>query len=477
MAAAKTGVTVIKRSLLLSAISIVAAFALAACGDDTLPVETPPAAIVQGTPSAPSTAAAPVRAEPPGPAPGAPTPLPRPEPAPVAVQPPALSPTPLPEPTPAPAPEPEASPTPLPIVTPAAVPTETPAPLAFTPTPEPEPELTPVPATNGTTPHAEEVLQTEEREELTTVEVVKILRPSVVQITTQVVTLGTFNQPIPQEGVGTGILLDKEGNILTNNHVVEGAETITVILDSGESMPGELVGGDFGTDTAVIHIDPEGLELTPARLGDASTIEVGEDVVAMGHALGLPGGPTVTKGVVSALGRSIETAPQTQTIITDLIQTDTAINPGNSGGPLANNRAEVIGMNTAIFQQSQGIGFSINIDDAQAVAVQLIENGFVNRGFLGITPVNVTPFVAGQLDLPVTEGILVQRVIEDTAADDAGLEVGDVIVRMAGEPIPNTGELSKFLIAHPPGENIEVILLRAGDEIAVEVTLRERPRQ
>lgn len=325
-------------------------------------------------------------------------------------------------------------------------------------------------------PYPREGLRTKDYEELGTIEIVKILRPSVVQITTQVVTLGIFNQPVPQEGVGTGIIFDNDGNILTSNHVVSNAQTITVILDSGESVVGELVGGDFMTDTAVIRIDPHGLKLTPVRIGDASNIEVGEDVIAMGHALGLSGGPTVSKGVVSAVGRSIETDPRTQTIITDLIQTDTAINPGNSGGPLANDSAEVIGMNTAIFQQSQGIGFAININDAQTVAIQLIENGFVRRGFLGITPVNLTPSIVGQWNLPVTKGILVQRVISGTAAHDSGIRIGDVIVKMDQEPIYNTGDMSKFLIAHGPGGKIEIVLYRGEEKILLEITLTSRPR-
>lgn len=317
---------------------------------------------------------------------------------------------------------------------------------------------------------------------MSTVEVVKILRPSVVHvaITTPESDRGVsdLTQPIPQ-GVGTGVVLDTFGHILTNNHVVEGAAQITVTLNTGESFAATLVGGDPQTDTAVVVIEAAGLQ--PAMLGDSDALEVGEDVIAIGHALDLPGGPSVSKGVVSALGRAISRAivsdPQFQITIVDLIQTDASINPGNSGGPLVNSRAEVVGINTAIIPQSQGIGFSININDATLVAVQLIENGFVRRGFLGITPVNVTPGRAVQSELTVTEGILLARVIEGFPADVAGLRAGDVIVQLGDEPIANTGELSAFLMNHPPGETVQVVFLRGGLERRTDVVLGERPRE
>ena len=222
---------------------------------------------------------------------------------------------------------------------------------------------------------------------LPTVEVVKKLKPSVVQIVTEVAAMGAMNQVVPSMGVGTGIVLDEEGFILTNNHVIRSAQAITVTLNDGRTFPAELIGGDAGTDTAVIRIEAEGL--SPAVLGKSSELLVGQDVIAIGHALGLPGGPTVSKGVVSALGRSI--AVDAQTTMVDLIQTDASINPGNSGGPLANALGEVIGMNTAVIRGSQGIGFAINIDDAQFVVEQLRARGYVDRGFLGISPINLSP--------------------------------------------------------------------------------------
>ena len=308
-------------------------------------------------------------------------------------------------------------------------------------------------------------------DELSTVDVVRILKPSVVQIVTESIGMGAFNQPIPSRGVGTGVILDELGHVLTNNHVVAGGERITVILSNGDSFAAELVGGDANTDTAVIRIDADGLQ--PAKLGRSSELEVGEDVIAIGHALGLPGGPTVSKGVVSALDRSIDS--DAQTTIVDLIQTDAAINPGNSGGALVNTRAEVIGINTAIIQGSQGIGFAINIDDAKVVASQLIDKGYVERGFLGITPVNLDAALANRFDLSVATGILVARVIPNFAADAAGLREADVIVELGDDAIANNGELSKFLLKNLPGETVRLVYYRGTTKVITEITLGDRP--
>ena len=308
-------------------------------------------------------------------------------------------------------------------------------------------------------------------ESLSTVELARRLTPSVVQVATKALTTDMFNQPVPSSGVGTGIILDQEGHILTNNHVVADAQDITVALSNGDRFPAELVGLDPTTDTAVIRIKAEGLQ--PAVLGSSSELQVGEEVVAIGHALGLPGGPTVTKGVISALGRSIDSDPQST--ITDLIQTDAAINPGNSGGPLANSQGEVIGMNTAIISGSQGIGFAININDIKVVTAQLIDQGFVKRGFLGISPVNLSPSLAQQIGAPVTEGVLIAQVAPNSAADEGGLQEEDVIVAMNDQPIDNTGQLSQFLLEHSVGETVSVRFFRADQEQTTEVVLGERP--
>ena len=332
-------------------------------------------------------------------------------------------------------------------------------------------------ALNGAVPKAEEVAVTQADEALTTVDVVKILRPSVVHISTESLAMGMFNQPVPQQGVGTGVVLDKTGHILTNNHVVRGAQQIIVTLHNDKTYSAEIVGGDPTTDTAVIRIEAGEDDLAPAMLGDSSKLEVGEDVIAIGHALGLRGGPTVSKGVVSALGRSLESDPQTRTTIVDLVQTDASINPGNSGGPLVNSSAEVIGINTAIFPQSQSIGFAININDAQQVASQLIESGFVTRGYVGIIPDTVTPALAKRFDLPATEGVVIEVVVPDSGAEAAGLEPGDIIVQLGEETIANTGELSKFLMANRPGDTVSVTYFRGQEQKTTEITLGDRPKR
>ena len=195
-------------------------------------------------------------------------------------------------------PEPAASPTSTPTETPVQPVEPTPIPSP-TPAPTPDPTPTPIAGLNGNGVVADEVSFPPAQEELSTVEVVQILTPSVVQITTAILSMGLFNDPVPREGVGTGVILDDQGNILTNNHVIDGAQRITVILNTGVGFEAEPVGGDFSTDLAIIRIDAQGLQ--PAILGNSSELQVGEDVIAIGHALGLPGGPTVSKGVVSAL--------------------------------------------------------------------------------------------------------------------------------------------------------------------------------
>ena len=306
--------------------------------------------------------------------------------------------------------------------------------------------------------------------DLSAVEVVKILAPSVVQIANESIAIGAFNRPFPVEGVGTGVIIDAAGHILTSSHLVERVQAITVVLNTGERYEARVVGTDPTTDTSVIAIDAEGLQ--PAKLGVSANLEVGEEVISIGHALGLRGGPSVSKGVVSALGRSVQHGNHT---LVDLIQTDASINPGNSGGPLVNMRAEVVGINAAIIPGSQGIGFAINIDDTQVVAAQLIENGRVERGFLGITPFNLTPALAQRLGVPVEEGIVVAGLVTGTGADSADLKVEDVIVGLGGKPITNTGELSRFLLTHSPGSTVEVEYYRRETQATARITLGTSP--
>ena len=272
-------------------------------------------------------------------------------------------------------------------------------------------------------------------------------------------------------GVGTGIILSSDGYVMTNNHVIGGADSVDLMLDNGQTYSGRVVGGDPNPDIAIVKIDASGLQ--PASFGDSTELRVGEEVVAIGHALALPGGPTVSRGVVSALGRTIDAGPQDA--YSDLIQTDASINPGNSGGPLVNQNGHVIGVTTAVIQGGQGIGFAINIEDALAVSNQLIEKGYVERGFLGISPVNLTPTIAAQIGVPISEGILVARVVENSGAHDAGLQGQDVIVALGDRVIRNTGDLSMFLMDNLPGEQVSVRIYRGGRQFETEATLGEEP--
>lgn len=306
---------------------------------------------------------------------------------------------------------------------------------------------------------------------MTTVEAVRELGPSVVQISTDTAVISLYNQTIPQTGVGSGIILDKAGNILTNNHVVEGADLVTVTLNDGRSYPATLVGSDSITDLAVIKISAA--KLNPAKFGKSEDLQVGEDVIAVGHALGLKGGPTVSKGVVSALERTIQT--DAQKAMVDLIQTDASINPGNSGGPLANSRGEVIGINTAIITGSNGIGFAINIDDAHVVVDQILAFGNVLRGFLGITPFNVTDSIREQINLPVSDGVIIAGIVSGFPAEESGLQPEDVIVMLNKTSIENSGDLSKFLLNNPPGSEVEVRFYRRGELKNVELVLADKP--
>ena len=304
--------------------------------------------------------------------------------------------------------------------------------------------------------------------ELPTTEVVKTLIPSVVNITTEIAGTGV----LPPGGVGTGVIIDTAGHILTIDHVLVGARSTTVTLYDGADYSAEIVGRDPATDLAVIKIDAVGL--VPATLGKSSDLLVGEDVVAIGYALGFEGAPTVSKGVVSALGRTIDT--DQNITMGDLIQTDASVNPGNSGGPLVNNRAEVIGINTAIIRGVQGIGFAINIDDATVVAQQLVDQGFVRRGYMGVLPDTLNPILAIRLGLdPDAKGVLLRQVIPNTPAGDAGLQAGDVIIEMGGQTLRNTADLSKFLMSHQSGDSVEVVVLRDGAEVKATMTLGERP--
>jgi len=312
-----------------------------------------------------------------------------------------------------------------------------------------------------------------ERTPLTTVEIVRLLRPSVVHVLIEGTTFDVFGQVTPTEGVGTGVIIDKQGHIITNNHVVfldgqRPAEKITVTLSDGRKYDARLVGGDRPTDLAVLKIDAD--NLTAATLGDASQLEVGEDVVAIGHALNLPGGPTVTRGVVSAKDRLIQEDPY---VIPGAIQTDAPINPGNSGGPLVNAYGEVVGITTQVIRgNAEGLGFAIAIDTAKPIIQELISKGRVERGVLGATGlVNITSTIAQEFNLAVESGVGLGSVEGGSPADKAGLKRGDIIVRAAGQDIANSGDLLRVLTEHRSGEKVTVEYYRDGERKQTDVTL------
>ena len=372
-------------------------------------------------------------------------------------------------------------------------PTETPSKIPWYPpasplqTPQPAPTVEPSPTPQPGPPHIEtptvtvgtgvtglpDATSTSLKRiiALPTTQVVKTLTPSVVNITTEIGGTASTGALSPS-GVGTGVIIDTEGHILTIDHVLEDARSTTVTLHDGADYSAEIVGRDAATDLAVIKIDAGGL--VPATLGKSSDLLVGEDVVAIGYALGFEGAPTVSKGVVSALGRTIDT--DRHITMSDLIQTDASVNPGNSGGPLVNSMAEVIGINTAVIRGVQGIGFAINIDDATLVAQQLVDQGFVRRGYMGVLYDTLNSILALRLGLDAdAKGVLLRRVVPNTPAANAGLQPGDVIIEMGGQTLRNTAELSKLLMSHQSGDTLDIVVLRNSREVTVTITLGERP--
>jgi serine protease Do len=315
-------------------------------------------------------------------------------------------------------------------------------------------------------------------------ELVERVSPSVVAIySTQEVSRGFgedfpffFPFQVPQErrSLGSGVIIAlKNGKfyILTNNHVVQGAKRIRVRFDPHTEKDGKLVGGDPKTDVAVVEVDAKGIENSEgrvAKLGDSDKLKVGQLVIAIGNPYGLE--RTVTFGVISALRRSIGI-----TQYESFIQTDAPINPGNSGGPLINIKGEVIGINTAIVAEGQGLGFAIPINLAKWVADQLMAKGRVVRGWLGVVIQEITPEIAETIG--VKEGILVSQVAPGSPAEKAGLKVGDIIVAIDGEKVREVRELQFRVMKTPPGTEITLTILRGGKEQTIKAKVGEMPEE
>jgi len=262
----------------------------------------------------------------------------------------------------------------------------------------------------------------------------------------------------PAEGAGSGFIITPDGFILTNNHVVEEASELRVSLPGGDRVSAELVGRDPDTDLAVIRIHHH--DLVPAKLGNSDALKVGQLVIAIGNPYGFD--LTVTSGVVSALGRGMRA--QTGHLISDVIQTDAAINPGNSGGPLVNSRGEVIGVNTAMIAGAQGIGFAIPINTAKFVASQLISNGRIKRGYIGIMGQTVTlrNKVRRFYKMEQERGVLVASVEKGSPAHKADIREGDVIIGLENEEANSLDDIHRFLTLHAPNKKYEMSVLRAG---------------
>jgi len=269
-----------------------------------------------------------------------------------------------------------------------------------------------------------------------------------------------------QRSLGSGFIIDREGYIVTNNHVVEGADEIKVRLANEKEFDAKIVGRDPNTDLALIQIKGAS-NLTPLQLGDSDKLTVGSWVIAVGSPFGLE--QTVTAGIVSAKGRVIGSGPYD-----DFIQTDASINPGNSGGPLLNMNGEVVGINTAIVAQGQGIGFAIPVNLAQGIIQQLKEKGSVTRGWLGVGIQDLTPEIAEYYGIKEKKGVLVAQVFEGDPADKAGIKAKDIIIEVDGKSINSSRELTATIAAIPVGKSIPITLLRDGDQKTVNVKIAKR---
>jgi S1-C subfamily serine protease len=326
-------------------------------------------------------------------------------------------------------------------------------------------------------------------EELNNIAVYKRVLPSVVNITSKALVFNFFYGTVPQEGQGSGFILDKAGHVLTNNHVVQGANRgIEVTLSNKRRYSAKVVGIDKVHDLALLQIEAPNLE--PVTLADSSGLSVGQKVYAIGNPFGLNG--TMTRGIISSI-RTLPAASGSESAsIEDAIQTDAAINPGNSGGPLLNSRGEVIGINTMIASngadQSSGIGFAIPINTAKAVLADLTRYGRVKRPSLGIQSYAIGPDLAEQMGLAVDSGVLVQKVIPGGAAERAGIHGGnqqayvgntaillggDLIVAVDGQPVTDPQEINALMDKHQAGDTISVTLYRGKRQITLKLILGE----
>ena len=338
------------------------------------------------------------------------------------------------------------------------------------PTPEPTPLPTPT-AVVATLPPAAKSQPTELTATQTlpsVADVVDKINPWVASITVESIVRGFFYD-YPNQGAGSGFIVQPNGYIVTNDHVIDGAKDIKVHLPNGVSYDAQVVGRDDVTDLAVIKIEAE--DLPTATFADSDDLRVGDWVMTIGNALALKGGPTVTLGIVSALGRTINTD---QGPFYNLIQTDAAINDGNSGGPLVNMNGEVVGINQVIVRDAQGMGFAVSAAGAVPIIDSLIEHGRVIRPKIGFNGQDVTPAIADELDLDITEGVLVTQMQRGTPAYEAGIRVGDVVTKIDDIPTPDVPTWLNLLWSYQVGGVVNVEYIHNDEVLTTMVKLAER---
>lgn len=282
----------------------------------------------------------------------------------------------------------------------------------------------------------------------------------------------------PVQGVGSGIILDNRGHILTNNHVIDDTDRLRVTFGDSRQVNSKTVGKDEVTDLAIVKAEPQELysndevSFHPADLGNSEELKVGQIVMALGNPFGLTGGPTVTAGIISSLNRNV----QFENGILELIQTDASINPGNSGGPLINTRGEVVAINTAKIPYGQGIGFAVPINTVKSILTDLIENGHVKRPWLGISTVRIDSDIARYYRLPIAEGALIIKVEPYSPADNAGLRRGDVIEEIDGNKIQSPSQISSYIRKKKSAnDRVTVIVNRYGRAYEIPFQLEAHP--
>ena len=328
------------------------------------------------------------------------------------------------------------------------------------------------------------------QDETNSIEIYQRVSPAVVNITSTTIDFDFFFNAMPNQGSGSGAIIDPQGHILTNYHVVQGARFLEVNLSDKRKFKAKVIGADPSNDLAVIKIEPGGKLLSIVQLGSSSNLQVGQKVLAIGNPFGLEG--TLTTGVISSLRRSIRA--ENGKLIDDVIQTDAAINPGNSGGPLLNSQGELVGINSQIFSTSGGnigIGFAVPVNTAKSIIPDLISEGRVRRAYARLSGYELTPELARVLDLPVDHGILVARTQQNDSFAQAGIRGGrqtylvgnslmilggDIILEADGQPIEDMAQLDRAVDKKRPGEVLTLKIVRQDREMTVRVTLIERAR-